>query len=279
MQENHTEIALLKEQLRQQQQLTEHYEALYHQVREKMTQLELRNEERPYAYKYPHPAVATDCVIFSLGKKRKLQVLLIQRGGAPYKDAWALPGGFLQMGNGYRETLEECAKRELFEETGYAKADLIEQLHVYSEVDRDPRERVISVAFYALVKQELVRGGDDAQKAEWFDIDSLPDFLAFDHAQILSAAKNKLKEQIYFQPIGFDLLPEVFKMSDLKHLYETILETTFDRRNFYKKMNALGILEQVEERPEGTSSRIPIKYRFNKKVYDEFKKKGFRLEF
>ena len=272
-------IAALEEQIKRLEVKAKFYEYQYEEEAEKVKEMERLRATQPYAYKYPHPAIATDCVIFSLGPKKKLQVLLIQRGGEPYKDCWALPGGFLQMADGYRETLEECAKRELFEETYYTHADLIEQLHVYSEVDRDPRERVISVAFYALVKEEKVRGGDDAKIAQWFSIDELPENLAFDHATILADAKEKLKEQIHFQPIGFDLLPETFTMSDLQRLYETILEVNFDRRNFYKKMNALGILDMAEERPVGTSNRIPIKYRFNKEVYEAFKKKGFRLEF
>ena len=279
MENREQEIAALQEQIEKLEVKAKFYEYQYEEEKEKVASYEKQLTELPYHYKYPHPAVATDCVIFSLGPKKKLQVLLIQRGGEPFKDSWALPGGFLRMGEEGDENLEECAKRELLEETGYAHADLIEQLHVYSQVDRDPRERVISVAYYALVKEEKVQGGDDAKNAQWFPIDALPANLAFDHADILSAAKEKLKEQIYFQPIGFNLLPDTFTMSDLQKLYETILGTTFDRRNFYKKMNALGILDIAEERPAGTSIRTPVKYRFNKEVYDKFKNKGFRLEF
>ena len=272
-------IAALEEQNKRLEVKAKFYEYQCEEEKEKVRKLEAEKTAFPYSYKYPHPAITTDCVIFSLGKKKKLQVLLVQRAGEPYKDHWALPGGFLEMRHGHRETLEECAKRELLEETDYAHADLIEQFRVYSDVDRDPRERVITVAFYALVKEEKVRGGDDAQNAQWFPIDALPENLAFDHATILADAKEKLKEQIHFQPIGFDLLPETFSMSDLQKLYETILEVSFDRRNFYKKMNLLGILNVVEEHTESTSGRTPIKYSFNKSVYDAFKKKGFRLEF
>ena len=225
-----------------------------------------------YEYKYPHPAVATDCVIFGFDGS-SLKILLIERGQEPYKGQWAFPGGFMCID----ETAEECAKRELREETGLETA-YIEQLQAFTSVNRDPRERVISIAFYALVKISDVKGGDDAAKAQWFPLDNIPQ-LAFDHDMILRTAMAKLKEKIHFEPIGFELLPEVFTMSHLQNLYESILEVKFDRRNFYKKMNTLNILTPTEERPANTSRRIPIKYRFNKENYEAFKKKGFRLEF
>ena len=175
------------------------------------------------------------------------------------------------------ESAEECALRELREETGL-KVEHIEQFHSFSAVGRDPRERVISIAYFALVKIAEVKGGDDARRAQWFSIEDIPQ-LAFDHDLILRKALVCLKEKIHFEPIGFDLLPEIFKMSELQKLYEAILEVKFDRRNFYKKMNALEILTPVEERSADTASRTPIKYRFNKVKYDELKRKGFRLEF
>ena len=271
-------ISELQEKIEKLEVTAKFYEYQYEEEKAKVKELKKMRAQYPYAYKYPHPAVATDCVIFGFEKKG-LKVLLVERGGEPYKGCWALPGGFLKMAGGYRETLEECARRELLEETGCANADLIDQLQVFSEVDRDPRERVISVAFYALVQMSEVKGGDDAANARWFSFDEVPERLAFDHQQILAAAKAKLKEQIHFQPVGFDLLPEVFTMSELQKLYEAILEVHFDRRNFYKKIHSLGILDVAVQRPEGTTTRTPIKYRFNKEVYDAFKQKGFRLEF
>ncbi len=229
-------------------------------------------EEKNYCYKYPHPAVTSDCVIFGFDGVA-IKVLLIQRGIEPYKDKWAFPGGFMQID----ETAQECAKRELEEETGL-KTTSVEQFYTFSDVNRDPRERVITVAHYALVRLEEVKGGDDAMSAQWFAMNEIPS-LAFDHDRILRMAVNRLKERICFEPIGFELLPEIFTMSALQNLYEAILEMKFDRRNFYNKMLKLGILSEAEERPKNASRRTPIKYRFNAKKYAELKQKGFRLEF
>lgn len=229
-------------------------------------------EEFKYHYKYPHPSVTTDCAIFSFDGI-SIKVLLIQRGLEPYKDAWALPGGFLRMD----ETADECAKRELEEETGL-KDIPVEQFHTFTAVDRDPRERVITIAYYALVRMGDVKGGDDASNARWFSYDEIPS-LAFDHDRILRKAISALKVRICFKPIGFDLLPDVFTMSELQNLYEAILEVKFDRRNFYNKMLKLGLLIEAEKRPENTPSRVPVKYRFNPEKYAELKHKGFRLEF
>jgi 8-oxo-dGTP diphosphatase len=228
--------------------------------------------EQQFCYKYPHPAVTADCVIFGFDGVA-IKVLLIQRGIEPFKGKWAFPGGFMNMD----ETAEECAKRELEEETGLNNAS-VEQFYCFSDVNRDPRERVITIAHYALVKLSDVRGGDDAASARWFAMDEIPS-LAFDHDRILRMAINVLKERICFEPIGFELLPEVFTMSELQNLYEAILGVKFDRRNFYNKMLKLSILAEAEPRPAGASSRIPSKYRFNKEKYDELKQRGFKLEF
>ena len=229
-------------------------------------------EEKNFCYKYPHPAVTSDCVIFGFDGVA-IKVLLIQRGIEPYKGKWAFPGGFMQID----ETVEECAKRELEEETGL-KASSVEQFYTFTDVNRDPRERVITVAHYALVRLSDVKGGDDAMSAKWFAMNEIPS-LAFDHDRILRMAVNRLKERICFEPIGFELLPEIFTMSALQNLYEAILEMKFDRRNFYNKMLKLGILSEAEERPKNASRRMPIKYCFNAKKYAELKQKGFRLEF
>lgn len=225
-----------------------------------------------YSYKYPHPAVTADCVIFGFDGV-SIKVLLIQRGIEPYKGQWAFPGGFLKM----NETVEECAKRELEEETGLKSAS-VEQFYTFSAVNRDPRERVITVAHYALVRLSEVKGGDDAASAKWFAMNEIPS-LAFDHDHILRLAVKCLKERICFEPIGFELLPEVFTMTELQNLYEAILEVKFDRRNFYNKMLKLGILSDAEPRPADASRRTPCKYRFNAEKYAELKQKGFRLEF
>ena len=226
----------------------------------------------PYTYKYPHPSVTTDCVIFGFDGTT-IKVLLIQRGIEPFKGKWAFPGGFMKID----ETAEDCAKRELEEETGL-KNTSVEQFYTFTDVNRDPRERVITIAHYALVRLSEVKGGDDATFAQWFSMDEIPS-LAFDHDRILRMAINQLKERICFEPIGFDLLPEVFTMSKLQNLYEAILEVKFDRRNFYNKMLKLGILSEAEPRPINASRRTPSKYRFNSDKYAELKQKGFRLEF
>ena len=206
-----------------------------------------------YTYDYPRPAVTTDCVIFGYDGK-ELKVLLIERGIEPFKGCWAFPGGFLNMD----EDALAGARRELKEETGLEDA-FIEQFHTFSEPGRDPRGRVITIAHYALVKIQEVEGGDDAAQARWFPIGEVPP-LAFDHDRILRMAMSRLKEKIHFEPVGFELLPDVFTMPQLQNLYEAILEVHFDRRNF-------------------ASSRIPVSYRFNKEKYNELKAKGFRLEF
>ena len=228
--------------------------------------------DQNFCYKYPHPALTADCVIFGFDGMA-IKVLLIQRGIEPFKGKWAFPGGFMKID----ETAEECAKRELEEETGL-KNTAVEQFHTFSDVNRDPRERVITVAHYALVRLSEVKGGDDAASARWFSMNEVPS-LAFDHDRILRMAVNRLKERICFEPIGFELLPEVFTMTELQNLYEAILEVTFDRRNFYNKMLKLGILVEAEPRPANASRRTPSKYRFNAEKYAELKQKGFRLEF
>lgn len=225
-----------------------------------------------YTYDYPRPAVTTDCVIFGYDGK-ELKVLLIERGIEPFKGCWAFPGGFLNMD----EDALAGARRELKEETGLENA-FIEQFHTFSEPGRDPRGRVITIAHYTLVKIQEVEGGDDAAQARWFPIGEVPP-LAFDHDRILRMAMSRLKERIHFEPVGFELLPDVFTMPQLQNLYEAILEVHFDRRNFASKMLKLGILEDTGDRPAGASSRIPVSYRFNKEKYNELKAKGFRLEF
>ena len=228
--------------------------------------------EQKFCYKYPHPSVTADCVIFGFDGV-SIKVLLIQRGIEPFKGKWAFPGGFMKID----ETAEECARRELEEETGL-KNTAVEQFYTFSDVNRDPRERVITVAHYALVRLSEVKGGDDAASAKWFDLKTIPS-LAFDHDRILRMALSRLKERICFEPIGFELLPEVFTMTELQNLYEAILEVKFDRRNFYNKMLKLGILTEAAPRPANASRRTPSKYCFNAEKYAELKQKGFRLEF
>ena len=225
-----------------------------------------------YTYEYPHPSVTTDCVIFGFDGT-KLRVLLVERGIEPFKGRWAFPGGFLKMD----ESAENGALRELQEETGLSGA-YIKQFHTFSDPNRDPRERVLTVAYYALVRMQDVKGGDDAAKAEWFALDEVP-LLAFDHDMILRLALNELRKQIHFEPIGFELLPEKFTIKELQLLYEAILDVKFDRRNFYNKMMHLEILTQLAETVFNSPKKEAFLFKFNHEKYDELKQKGFRLEF
>ena len=229
-------------------------------------------EEKQYCYKYPHPAVTTDCVIFGFDGE-DLKVLLIERGIDPYKGHWAFPGGFLNP----NESAENGALRELKEETGIDSA-YIEQFHTYSTPDRDPRERVITIAYMALVKIQEAHGGDDAADAKWFPIGKTPS-LAFDHDMILRDALDRLCERIHFHPIGYDLLPEKFTMQELPTLDEAGLGVHFDRSNYAKKMQHLDILVQLDETTWPTPKREAYLYKFNLEKYNELKRRGFRLEF
>lgn len=229
-------------------------------------------DEPEYCYRYPHPAVTTDCVIFGFDGA-ELNVLLVKRGIEPYKGKWAMPGGFLKPD----EPAHECARRELREETGLEQA-YMEQFHTYSTPDRDPRERVITIAYLALVKIQDVHGGDDAADARWFPVSRVPQ-LAFDHDVILRDALSRLRERIHFHPIGYDLLPEKFTVRELQTLYEGILDIRFDRRNFAKKMFHLELLDEIDDTAKPPTKREAKLYTFNLDKYNEFKQRGFRLEF
>lgn len=231
-----------------------------------------RTEDMTYCYKYPHPSVTTDCVIFGFDGT-KLKVLLVKRALEPFQGRWAFPGGFMKMD----ESAEEGALRELQEETGLQGA-YIRQFHTFTAPNRDPRERVITIAYYALVRMQEVKGGDDAAEARWFASDDIPQ-LAFDHDQILRKATKALRQQIHFEPVGFELLPEEFTIKELQNLYEAILDVRFDRRNFYNKMKRLEMLEQTNETVNPSNKKEAFLFRFNKAKYEELKQKGFKLEF
>lgn len=229
-------------------------------------------DDKKFCYKYPHPSVTTDCIIFGFDGG-KLKVLLVKRGGEPYLGWWAFPGGFVKID----ESAEDGALRELKEETQLSTS-YMEQLHTYSSPDRDPRERVITISYLALVKISEVKGGDDATEARWFPIDNVP-HLAFDHDVILRDALARLRERIHFHPIGYELLPEKFTLKQLQSLYEAVLGIRFDRRNFAKKMLHLDILKQLDETVWPTPKREAKLFTFNLEKYNELKRRGFRLEF
>ncbi|MBN1252748.1 MAG: NUDIX hydrolase [Bacteroidales bacterium] len=230
-------------------------------------------KENKYCYKYPRPAVTTDCIIFGFDES-DLKVLLIERGIEPFKGKWALPGGFVHMD----ETTEEGAKRELFEETGI-KDVYIEQLFTFSDLERDPRGRVISVAYFSLVQLNKyeAKAGDDAKRAKWFSVKNGPS-LAFDHEKILRMALYRLKGKIRYQPIGFELLSEKFTFTELQHLYEVILEMSIDKRNFRKKIQKMDLLIELDEKQENVAHKAAKYYKFNKTKYEELSLKGFNFE-
>jgi 8-oxo-dGTP diphosphatase len=228
-----------------------------------------------FTYEYPRPAVTVDCVVFGLDlANRNLNILLIRRRLEPFKGKWALPGGFVLM----HENLEEAAARELREEAGLTDI-YMEQLYTFGAINRDPRDRVVTVAFFALVKMNDLKlhADTDASDAAWFAVDDYPS-LAFDHEDILEAAVLRLKGKVRYQPIGFKLLPENFTLSQLQTLYETILETELDKRNFRKKILAMGFLNELDEIEKDVSHRAARLYRFNKKRYAELIKAGFNFE-
>ena len=195
-----------------------------------------------HCYQYPHPAVTTDVVIFTIRDDR-LQLLLIRRGGEPFKGMWALPGGFLDID----EDLDQCAARELQEETGLTNVYL-EQLFTFGKPQRDPRERVISIAYYALIPSQRMhlKAASDAVEADWFPVSDLP-ALAFDHREIIGTAHRRLVAKLNYSTIAFQFLPESFTLGELQGIYETLMDSALDKRNFRKWALAL---EQIEETGE-----------------------------
>jgi len=219
----------------------------------------------PYTYEYPRPALTVDCIIFGWDGTRELKVLLIQRGNDPFKGQWAFPGGFVDMG----EDLETAALRELEEETGM-KDVFIEQLFTFGAPNRDPRGRVVSVAYFALVnlKEHKIAAADDADDAQWFSVADLPK-LAFDHEQIMTAATARLRGKLRYQPIGFELLPEHFTLSELQSLYETILGVAdINKRNFRTRIIKMNVLNEVGMQ-ENVAHRPAKLYAFDKEKYEK----------
>jgi 8-oxo-dGTP diphosphatase len=227
----------------------------------------------PHTYQYPRAALTVDCVVFGFDGG-ELKVLLIQRGMEPFKDKWALPGGFVRV----EETIDEAAHRELVEETGL-KNVFLEQLYTFGALERDPRERIVSVAHYALVKlsDHQAKAATDAANAEWFPLTKLPK-LAFDHAEIVKVALARLQGKVRYQPIGFELLPAKFTLSELQRLYEAILGTELDKRNFRKKVLGFGLLVPLKESRMTGRHRPAQLFRFDAEKYEKLKKRGFNFE-
>lgn len=210
------------------------------------------------ASKYERPSVTVDVVMMSL-RQRDLQVLLIKRRSWPFEEMWAIPGGFITID----ESLEEAAKRELQEKTGVQDVYL-EQLYTFGDPGRDPRTRVITVVYFALLDSARlqVRATESASDVGWFSVYELPP-LAFDHDKILDYALSRLRGKLDYTTIAFNLLPAHFTLRELQRVYEIILHKRLDKRNFRKKVLATGILEDTgEKKMEGTHRPARL-YRFN----------------
>ncbi len=197
--------------------------------------------------RYERPSVTVDVVIFTL-ISQELHVLLVQRRHWPFEGFWAIPGGFITM----EESLEAAARRELAEETG-VRDIYLEQLYTFGEVQRDPRTRVISVAYIALVRADAqkIRASDESTDVRWFPVRDLPEHLAFDHDQILAYAILRLRSKLEYTTLAFQLLPELFSILELKHIYEQILGEKLDKGNFYRKIKESNLLEETTITREG----------------------------
>jgi len=200
-----------------------------------------------HTYQYPHPAVTVDACLFTIHDDQ-LKILLIRRALEPFLGDWALPGGFIHMD----ENLETAVKRELEEETG-ASGFYFEQLETFGQVDRDPRERVISVAYFALAPADHVtlKADTDASEAAWFAVDDLPD-LAFDHAGIVSKAVKRVRSKVEYSSVAFEFLPPKFTISDVRQVYESVQGRPIDKRNFQKWLTGRDLIRPLGEKREGS---------------------------
>ncbi len=222
----------------------------------------------------PTIRLSVDAVVFGYDSKHGLSVLLIKRKYDPFQGQWAIPGGLVLE----NESLENAVERELQEETGI-HVNYLEQLYTFGKPGRDPRNRVVTVAYYGLVNQgnfELY-ADTDAEEAQWFNVAELPK-LAFDHDAILDVAIERLKGKISYEPIGFELLGEKFPFSELHKLYETVYGMSIDRRNFKKKFLQLNILEELDEKVSQGKGRPGSLFRFNQKKYFDLKKQGMNFD-
>jgi 8-oxo-dGTP diphosphatase len=212
-----------------------------------------------YTYEYPHPAVTVDACLFTILESR-MSLLLIRRGIEPFRDCWALPGGFVQID----EDLATAAKRELEEETG-ATGFYLEQLQTFGAVDRDPRERVISVAYFALAPADHIAlsADTDASAAAWFAVEALPE-LAFDHDEIVQTAITRVREKIQLSSIAFAFLPPKFTISDAREVYESVHGESIDKRNFQKWLLSRNWIRPLGEK-RGGAHRPAELYELNRK--------------
>lgn len=230
-----------------------------------MSETASTSTQHKYTYEYPRPAVTVDIILFTF-YENDLKVLLIQRRHDPFGGKWALPGGFVEID----EDLEDAALRELAEETNVTNVYL-EQLYTFGEPDRDPRTRVITISYFALlsvdqVANQQIRGASDANDARWWSMYDLPE-LAFDHARILQYALQRLRWKLEWTALGFLLLPEEFTLSELQKVYETVLNEPLDKRNFRRKILATDVLEETGNIREGDHRPAKL-YRFTAKAIE-----------
>ncbi|GJM40137.1 MAG: NUDIX hydrolase [Ardenticatenaceae bacterium] len=215
---------------------------------------------------FERPSVTVDVVIFSL-VKNELKVLLIKRQSPPFANMWAIPGSFVQID----ESLEEAAVRALADETGVEDV-YTEQLYTFGDLGRDPRTRVITIAYFALVPHDAIhhKAGRDASETSWFAISKLP-ALAFDHAEIIDYAHTRLRYKLEYSSVGFQLLPDIFTLSELQKAYEIILAESLDKRNFRRKILTSEILEETGEKKKEGEGRPAMLYRYRKDAVAEVK--------
>lgn len=218
--------------------------------------------------------VAVDAVVFGYDSDTGVSLLLIKRKFGPFQKSWALPGGLVQES----ESLEEAVRRELKEESG-VDVHYLEQLYSFGDPNRDPRERVISIAYYGLIRPTnfQLSAQTDAEDVSWFPIHQLPR-LAFDHRKIIDLAIKRLRGKLAYEPVGFELLDKKFPFSDLEKLYQTILGHGLDRRNFKKRIMGYGFLEELDESIQRAAGRPARLYQFNRKKYFELKDKGYNFD-
>lgn len=215
--------------------------------------------------------LAVDCIIFGFDGS-DLKALLVKRALEPEVGKWSLMGGFAKK----EESIDQAAERILFTLTGLEKI-YMEQLHCFGELMRDPGGRVVSIAYFALIKiDESNASLLDSHFAKWFELRKLPN-LIFDHKQMVKLAMERLQQKVANHPIGFELLPDKFTLQQLQGLYEAIYETSFDKRNFTRKILSLGILQRLDEKEKSSSKKGAFYYVFDKKKYKQLEHEGIKL--
>jgi 8-oxo-dGTP diphosphatase len=234
-----------------------------------------------HCYAFPMASLTVDGVVFGFDpadELNPLKVLMIRRGEDPFSGLWAFPGGHVNIDK--FEYLEDAVRREVQEETR-AKLEYLEQLYTFADPHRDPRGRVVSVAYFALVRKddhEDIEGGDDADRAEWIPIQKLLKMkLAFDHDQILLMALKRLRAKVRYAPIGFELLPKTFTIRQIQQLYEAILQRKLDKSTFRYRITLMGILSEVGEVQPRVGPPAKL-YRFDKKAYEKAVEQGLNFE-